>query len=504
MGKLSGLVKWVRRSVKIVIIVIIALALGYWLGSAMREQSPSVGSAPLASKPAPPKKQYWTCSMHPQINLPKPGKCPICGMTLIPVAKKSSGKGKMSMKMNMRRLTVSNDAKSLMDIETTLVQRKFVTANIRMTGTITYDETRLDDITAWMPGRLDRLYVDYTGVPVIKGDHMVYIYSPELLSAQEEFLQSLKSVKNLKKGSITGDIVRSTLKASREKLRLLGLSAEQISDIEKSGKAFDHTTINAPISGIVIHKNAQEGMYVNTGTRIYTVADLSKLWMILDAYESDLMWIRYGQKVNFVTVAYPGETFSGRIAFIDPILDPVTRTVKVRVNVDNAQRKLKPGMFVKARVRAKVAADGMIMAPSLAGKWICPMHPSVIKDSPGKCDICGMPLVRTESLGYRSVDASTAKKPLVIPVSAALVTGTRAVVYVSVPGMKKPTYEGRVVVLGPRAGDYYIVKSGLAEGDLVVTNGNFKIDSALQIQAKPSMMYPEGGTKKMGGMHHGG
>lgn len=442
--------------------------------------------------------------MHPRINLPKPGKCPICGMTLIPVVKKNAGKGKMSMKMNMRTLTVSKDAKALMEIETTLVQRKFVTAKIRMTGTINYDETRLAYITAWMPGRLDRLYVDYTGVPVIKGDHMVYIYSPELLSAQEEFLQSLKSVENLKKGSIADEIVRSTLKAAREKLRLLGLSSEQISEIEKLGKAFDHTTINAPISGIVIHKNAQEGMYVNTGTRIYTVADLSKVWMILDAYESDLMWIRYGQKVDFLTVAYPGETFSGRISFIDPILDPVTRTVKVRVNVDNAHRKLKPGMFVKATVRAQAASGGMIMAPNLAGKWICPMHPSVIKDSAGKCDICGMPLVRTESLGYHSIDSSKVKKPLIIPVSAALVTGRRAIVYVAVPGTDKPTYEGREVVLGPRAGDYYIVKSGLSEGELVVTRGNFKIDSALQIQAKPSMMYPEGGMKKMGGMHHGG
>jgi Cu(I)/Ag(I) efflux system membrane fusion protein len=290
-----------------------------------------------------------------------------------------------------------------------------------------------------------------------------------------------------------------TLEAAREKLRLLGLSAEQIAEVEKRGSATDHITIYAPISGIVIHKNVLEGMYVKTGTRIYTVADLSHVWVKLDAYESDLSWLRFGQQVEFTTISFPGEVFKGTISFIDPVLDPVTRTVKVRVDVPNEDGKLKPEMFVKAIVRANVAAGGKVMDPRLAGKWICPMHPSVIKDGPGKCDICGMPLVKTESLGYISVDPDDSKKPLVIPVTAALVTGTRAIVYVEVPNADKPTYEGREIVLGPRAGNYYIVRNGLEEGQRVVTKGNFKIDSALQIQAKPSMMTPDGGGS--GGMH---
>jgi len=245
------------------------------------------------------------------------------------------------------------------------------------------------------------------------------------------------------------------------------------------------------MGGVVIHKNATEGMYVNTGTPIYTLADLSHLWIMLDAYESDLPWIRYGQEVEFSTEAYPGQVFKGKISFRDPILNAKTRTVKVRLNVDNPDGKLKPGMFVRGVLRAKVAQGGAVMDPEMAGKWICPMHPSVVKDQPDKCDICEMDLVATESLFATANEPN--EPPLVIPATAPLITGKRAVVYVRIPDANKPTFEGRQVVLGPRAANYYLVKEGLVEGEIVVTNGNFKIDSALQIQAKPSMMSAESG-----------
>jgi Cu(I)/Ag(I) efflux system membrane fusion protein len=332
--------------------------------------------------------------------------------------------------------------------------------------------------------------VDFTGITVSKGDHMVYLYSPQLLSAQAELLQTVKAAENAKAAS---ELIRTstaaTLDAVKEKLRLLGLTREQIADIEKTGKVVDHLTIYAPVGGVVIQKNATEQMYVETGTKIYTIADLSQLWVKLDAYESDMVWVRYGQDVEFETEAYPGEVFKGRISFIDPVLDPKTRTVKLRVNVQNRDGKLKPEMFVRALVRPRVAEAGRVMDAAMAGKWICPMHPDIVKDVSGTCDICEMDLVTTESLGYVKVDA-TGRAPLVIPASAALITGKRAVVYVRVPGVEKPTYEGREIVLGPRAGDYYIVNSGLSEGEIVVTKGNFKIDSAMQIQAKPSMMNP--------------
>jgi membrane fusion protein, copper/silver efflux system len=198
--------------------------------------------------------------------------------------------------------------------------------------------------------------------------------------------------------------------------------------------------------------------------------------------------------VEFEAEAFPGDFFHGRISFIDPILDQMTRTVKIRVNINNADGRLKPGMFVRARVRADIAEAGRVMDNYLVGKWIGPMHPEIIRDEPGLCPICEMPLVPTETMGY--VSGGNVEKPLVVPASAVLKTGKRAVVYVKTPNMQKPTFEGREIVLGARAGDTYIVKSGLAEGELVVTQGNFKIDSALQIQAKPSMMNPEGGVSE--------
>jgi len=242
-------------------------------------------------------------------------------------------------------------------------------------------------------------------------------------------------------------------------------------------------------------------MYVETGSRIFTIADLSSVWVQLDAYESDLQWLHYGQPVAFTTEAFPGETFEGRVAFIDPVLNPKTRTAKVRVNVDNSDQRLKPEMFVRANVSARLANDGKVVDEMLAGKWVSPMHPEIIRNTPGKCPVCGMELVTAESLGFTQAVAADVSAPLVIPATAALLTGNRAIVYIEVPDTDRPTYVGREVVLGPRAGADYVVKSGLKVGDLVVVSGNFKIDSALQIQAKPSMMNPEGGGAT-GGHNH--
>jgi len=484
---------WGHRTTRFAALLLLAFVAGYmvrYASQARQEQS----IKQQTDQTQDVKK--WTCSMHPEIIRDKPGKCPKCGMDLIPLVANSGSQD------SNRRLVISEDAAMLMEIQTTLVERKFVTAKVRMVGTIDYDETRLKQITAWVPGRIDRLYVDFTGTTVNKGDHMVYLYSPQLVSAQAELLQVANAVRTLQPeaSELVQRSTLATLEAAREKLRLLGLTTEQVEQIERSGQPQTHITITSPITGIVIRKHATEGTYVNTGTPIYTVADLSKLWVKLDAYESDLPWIKYGQQVEFTTEAYPGETFTGTISFIDPVLNAKTRTVKLRVNVDNSEGKLKPNMFVRAVVRSGVAQGGKVMVPGMAGKWICPMHPDVIADQPGKCSICGMDLVTTESLGYVA-ERESKQAPLVIPTSAALITGTRAVVYVKVPDANEPTFEGREIVLGPRAGDYYLVKQGLAEGELVVTNGNFKIDSAMQIQAKPSMMNPEGGVAPAS--HHG-
>ena len=234
--------------------------------------------------------ELWTCSMHPQIKLPEPGKCPICGMDLIPLSTDSEDDGADSVSLRL-----SPTAEKLAEISATEVKRMSVMKEVRMVGMLDYDETRLTHITAWVPGRLDRMFVDYTGIRVNKGDHMIELYSPELISAQEELIQGAKSLKRL--GSAASSLVRrsteQSYKAAREKLLLLGLNERQVKEIEARGKASDRVTIYAPTGGVVVERSATEGMYVQTGTRVYSIADLSTLWLHLDAYESDLPWLRW-------------------------------------------------------------------------------------------------------------------------------------------------------------------------------------------------------------------
>jgi Cu(I)/Ag(I) efflux system membrane fusion protein len=425
----------------------------------------------------------WTCSMHPQVQLPASGKCPICFMDLIPL---EPGAGLDDGEAPT--LVLSEAAAALAEIETAPVERRFVAHEVRMVGKIAFDETRTAYITARVPGRLDRLFVDYTGVAVREGDHLLEIYSPEFFSAQQELLQSLNAAERL--GSSGLDIVRntseSTVRSAREKLRLLGMSQAQIEGVVERGRPDEHVTVYAPIGGVVVHKNAVEGMYVDEGSRVYTIADFSKVWVLLDAYESDIAWLRYGQDVSFEIAAYPGESFHGRIAFIDPVLDNRTRTVKVRLIVDNENGRLKPDMFVSAVADAKLTPHGRVVDAEVAGRWMCPMHPEVLADDPAACTECGMDLVPASELGF--VTDTEHVRPLVVPAAAPLLTGERAVVYVRLPGRERPTFEGREVVLGPRAGDWYVVNEGLTEGEQVVVNGNFKLDSELQIRSKPSMM----------------
>jgi len=439
--------------------------------------------------------QTYTCSMHPSVRLSDPdAKCPICFMDLIPV----TGHGGEN---NELRVSLSESAAALSRIETTPVARFFPTAEVRLYGKVTYDETSVARLTAYFPGRIERLFVNFVGLPVAEGDHVADIYSPALLAVFEELRQAAEAADG---ASGMSDLVRSatndTLTAAREKLRLFGLTEEQITAVEDGSLDSDRITIHAPIGGVVTHLAVREGDYVQTGAPIATVANLSRLWLDLEAYESQLPLLRWGQRVTFTVEAHPGEVFEGRISFIEPMVDAMTRTAAVRVAVDNPNQRLKPGMFASAVARTRVAQGGAVVNDELAGRWGSPMHPTIVKDGPGQCDICGMDLVPAESLGVVG-DPDSVEEPLVIPRSAVLFTGTRSVVYVEVPETERPTYEGRTVVLGPRAGDFYIVREGLARGERVVVNGAFRIDSAMQIAAKPSMMTPAGGG---GGDPHAG
>lgn len=454
----------------VAIILILGFGIGRFTASSNEDHNGHNHSAMVEENEGP---TIWTCSMHPQIQQSEPGDCPICGMDLIPLA------DDIDEDLGPRAMSMSESSLALADIQTTLVERTFPTVEINLVGKLEYDETQVRSLTARFPARIEKLILNYTGVPVNEGEQLAIVYSPELLTAQTELITANRIDPN---SSIT--------RAIREKLRLWGLLPEQIDEIIKEGKPSDRFTIKAPTSGIVVAKNVNEGDYVETGQTLVKIVDLNKLWLFLNAYESDLPWLRYGQKVNFTVEAWPGEIFTGIIAFIEPELNRKTRTIGVRVNVSNLDGRLKPGMFARGIVESKVAEGGRVYASDMAGKWISPMHPEIIKDGPGQCDVCGMDLVPIETLGYIS-EGQSGEAPLVVPASAVLRTGKRAVVYVQVPDTKQPTFEGREIVLGPRAGDVFIVKEGLSENERVVTNGAFKIDSALQIKAKPSMMNPE-------------
>lgn len=445
---------WLRkRGVLVIGAVIFGLA-AFLLGFALSPDSSSQpgDDAHRHSAGTQTEPTTWTCSMHPQIQLPKPGQCPICFMDLIPVEENAADRGDAPI------LSLSETAKQIARIQTAPVRRAFQSARIDLTGKLAVAETRLTRITARYPGRIDKLYADYTGMRISDGESLADIYSPELISAQQELIQAAKFKRQLPETAtpLMKKTAATILRAAREKLRQWGLMETQISVIEESDDYYEHMTVSSPVQGTVIEKRVVEGAYVSTGDPLYVIADLSKLWIILQAYESDIVWLTEGQPVSFTVKAFPGREFTGTISFIDPIVESGSRTVRVRAVVDNSNNLLKPDMFVRASVEATIDNQGNIIS----------------------------------SDGRETADLTDA--PLLIPASAPLITGKRAVVYVATDNDDgSTTFEGREVILGPRSGDFYIVTEGLDEGDAVVVNGAFKIDSELQIQAKPSMMSPD-------------
>lgn len=453
-----------KRS-KLIGLLIVAFVAGLVLRGCFSSRAPQQA---VAVEAADGEEVVWTCSMHPQIRQPNPGKCPLCGMDLIPL---TSGAGQ---KPGPREISLSPAAEALAQVETASVERRFVESEVRMVGKIAYDETRARDVALLADGVIERLFVNYEGVPVKKGDHLAEIYSPEVFAAQKELLAAQRA------GNTDG---------ARQKLRLLGVLDDEIEAVLKSGKASRVFTVRSPANGVLLSKSGNEGHWLNRGESLATIADNSVVWTLLDAYESDLGFIHYGESVELFVEAVPGHSFTGRVAFISPQINDKTRTAAVRLNVANEDGLLKPGMFVHATLRARLTSSGLEISPELADKWICPMHPEVVKAGQGECDICGMSLVATRDLGYIAPADVTNTPPLVIPATAPLLTGRRAIVYVANPD-KPGVYEGREVELGLRAGDFYVVERGLREGERVVVRGNMKIDSSVQLLGKPSMMNP--------------
>lgn len=379
--------------------------------------------------------QIWTCAMHPQIRMDKPGKCPICGMELIPLES-------VSANFDPKAVQMTEAGMKLAEVQTTIIGKQNAKKDVSLYGKIQADERRIKIQAVHVPGRIEELLVSFTGEQVNKGQVIARIYSPLLVTAQEELLQAKQ----------LNPVQPTLIDAAREKLRQWKLTNRQIATIEQSGKIQTVFNITADVSGVVLTKRVNQGDYVQEGQPLYEVADLSHVWVLFDAYESDLPWIKVGNTISFSLESLPGEKFNGKVSFIDPVINPSTRVAQIRVEAVNRGDKLKPEMFV----------NGVISA-------------ALPKYNNG----------------------------IVIPQSAVLWTGPRSVVYVKVPGAKNPEFRMREIELGPSLSNSYVVLSGLRQGEEIVTNGTFAIDASAQLAGKPSMMNPEGNqisTASMPGM----
>ncbi len=474
-----------------------ALVVGLLLGLAVGRFACGGGLATADPASSVPPGTMWSCSMCPQVMLPAFGDCPVCGMDLIPLLDEA-GDG-----LHPSELRVSENAAALAGIVTGRVERRAVTRDVRMVGRVALDPTRVVRLVAWGDTTIERLFVDAVGAPVEEDDPLAQITSPDLVADQVALLDAVRRQADTPPGASKSERESraAEVAAARERLRLWGLTKDQVNEVVFDKAPMDPVTLYAARDGVVLRRDGAPGVPLEEGDHLLTYADLDRVWIELDAYETDLAWLRYGQELRFETPAWPGEVFEGRTNFIDPAIDPRTRTVTLRATVDNVGHRLKPDMFVRATVRSPVSASGLLVDPQLADLFICPVHPEVVSKTEIRCTVCRRDTVPSWELGMRS--AAPGEEPLVVPETAPLITGKRAVVFVKRedPEHEGPVFEPREVSLGPRAAGYYLVNSGLRPGEEIVVHGAFKLDSELQIRGRPSMMSdderaaPEPGTR---------
>lgn len=377
----------------------------------------------------------WTCSMHPQIRKDEPGDCPICGMELIPVSSSPSDQS------NPMEIKMSPTAMQLASVQTAIVKKEIPVKKLKLSGKVQVNEGAVSSQTSHISGRIEKLLINTTGEYVTKGQIVAYVYSPELITAQEELFEAQK----------IKDSNPQLFEAVKEKLKNWKLTNNQISAILASGQPSENFPILADISGVVTTKRVNLGDHIKTGTSLYEIADLSKVWLLFDVYESDMAWVKVGNEIEYSVPSLPGAIFNGQVSFIDPVINPKTRVAKARVVVIN-KAELKPEMFVS---------------------------------------------------GSLSSTFDKEEKTIIVPKSAVMWTGEESVVYVKTSEIGGVNFLMRKVTLGTSLGDYYVIKEGLEEGEEIATNGTFSIDAAAQLAGKPSMMNPEGGAV-MTGHNHGG
>jgi Cu(I)/Ag(I) efflux system membrane fusion protein len=451
------------------ILLIVALGIAQRIGWIQEASIATAGATSSAG-------DIYTCPMHPQIRQPGRGRCPICGMELVPAAAAAGSADALSVVIEPAQRRLAN-------IQTAKVRKDVVETTIESVGRLAIDESRMATIASYIDGRIERLFADYTGVTIAKGDHLTVVYSPQLFAAQVEYLEAVRMLPSAGGVAAVATAQRGLVDNTRQRLREFGMTDEQIRQLDQSGVAQSRLTIYAPQGGTVVDKLVVEGAYVKAGDPIYRVAELSTVWLMLELFPRDASRIRFGQKVEAAVQSLPGEYFTGRVAFIDPVVDPTTRTVGVRVELLNDGR-LRPGDYATATMSLPIGPQGEVYDADLAGKWISPMHPQIIRDAPGPCPICGMPLVPTSQYGFAKTPVPQAPS-LVVPRTAVLMAGGNSVVYVET---KPGTFELRPVTLGTVLKDSVVILDGVKEGDAVATSGNFLIDSQMQLSGKPSLI----------------
>lgn len=478
----TGPWSWLIRVAVNGFVAVAVIVLGFFiLGTAQRfgfltnidSSSEIVGGGADASDAGQAKR--YICPMMCTPPSTEPGRCPVCAMELVEAAGDLGGDG--------ISVNIEPAARRLVGIQTAEAKAEQVEQTIKTIGHIDFDSSRMATISAYVDGRIEELFANYEGMRVSAGDDLALLYSPQLFTAQTEFLSSTDTSSKLGRFSLP---MEDLSQMAKEKLVELGMASEQIAKLEKSRKPESRIRIRSPQSGTVLEKNIVEGEYLKTGKVMFRIADLSTVWMMLDLFPDDASAVRFGQQVEAEIDSQPGQIFVGRVAFINPTVDPQTRTVRVRVEFLNFDGDLRPGDYANATITVPAIRRKTVYDPALAGKFISPMHPQIIRDQAGDCPLCGMDLIATSELGF-------APQPLppnlsvTVPRSAVLMAGKNSVVYVETdPGR----FEIRRVSLGPLTENEAVIYAGIDAGETVATNGNFLIDSQMQLAGNPSLLDP--------------
>jgi Cu(I)/Ag(I) efflux system membrane fusion protein len=414
------------------LLLVLGLGLAAGGGAVWSLLRPGPGHEHAAPPAAAEAKPRYTCPMHPTIVSDHPGDCPICGMALVPVGEAEAGAGHGAVPVDgLATVTIDPQRQQLIGLRTAEVTRGQVGASWRTVGKVAVDETNVHHVNVKVGGFVDTVYVDYVGKPVRLGERLFSIYSPDLLSVQQEYLLALRTRKALAEGGVATGAGDDLVEAARERLRLWDVPESEVKRLEETGKPTKTLTLYSPMSGVVTKKDIVMGHRLAEGDMPYEITDLSRVWVLADAYETDLSRIRVGMTATLSLQAFPNQAFTGKVIFVDPILDAKTRTAKVRLEFPNPRGELKPEMFGEVTLRTQ----------------------------------------RREGLR--------------IPADAVIDSGTRKVVFVALgEGKLQP----REVTVGPVTDDAVEVLSGLEAGEKVVTRANFLVDSESRLRASLAAM----------------